>query len=94
MDKRRRAHGLTPVLLPVLALSGCGGGGGGGAGVSNDLPVYCLTTPDPGTCKGREARYWYDFRTDSCKTFWYGGCGGRVPFETREACAAQCMSAP
>jgi hypothetical protein len=56
------------------------------------LPVYCLDEPDPGPCGDRQTMYYYDYRTDSCRVFFYGGCGGRVPFETRSACEEACMA--
>lgn len=56
------------------------------------LPVHCLDEPDPGPCEGQEVRWYYDYRTDSCKPFHYGGCQGRVPFEDSESCRADCVA--
>lgn len=71
-----------------LALGGCSGGGGT---TQNDLPVRCLDKPEPGPCNKRVTRYYYDYRYDSCRTFQYGGCQGRVPFETRKECEKTCL---
>jgi hypothetical protein len=78
------------VIAVVLALSVLGACAGGG-GTANDLPVNCVDKPDPGPCKGQLRRFWYDYRTDSCRMFFYGGCGGHVPFETKEACEETCL---
>lgn len=87
---------LRPVLISVavmvLALLG---GCGGGAGVSgNELPVRCLDEPDEGPCRARKPAYYYDYRTNRCKVFYYGGCQGRVPFETEKACTSTCVGNP
>jgi hypothetical protein len=78
---------LVAVSLSLL-LAACAGGGGGG----NDLPVRCVDKPDAGPCGGRVPGFWYDYRTDSCRTFYYGGCGGHVPFRTRDACETLCLA--
>ena len=44
--------------------------------------------PDPGPCEAAIARYYYDRTEQECKAFMWGGCGGVVPFETREECEA------
>jgi len=56
------------------------------------LPVHCLDEPDPGPCKARFTRYFYDYRYDRCREFHYGGCRGWVPFETQEACETTCTA--
>jgi hypothetical protein len=84
-------------VLGVLLLGGCGGGGAGGTRpVDNkeELPVTCLTRPDPGTCRGSQQKYFYDYRDNRCKSFSYGGCGGRVPFESLQDCLNYCGATP
>lgn len=82
-----RALCLLLVASLALALSGCGGDE-----VSrNDLPVRCLDKPEPGPCSKRVIRYFYDYRYDRCRTFYYGGCRGHVPFETGEECEKTCL---
>ena len=56
------------------------------------LPVFCVDEPDPGPCAGRQTKYYYDYRTNRCRVFFYGGCGGKVPFETRAACEEACVA--
>ena len=42
--------------------------------------------PDPGHCEAAIAMYYYDRDEKKCKEFFWGGCGGTVPFETLEEC--------
>jgi hypothetical protein len=55
-----------------------------------DLPARCGLEPDGGSCKGLFFEYYYDPKTKQCREFVYGGCGGRVPFETEEECRRVC----
>ncbi|XP_064632992.1 papilin-like isoform X2 [Lineus longissimus] len=57
----------------------------------------CVTTPvcsQPkvvGPCKGFFPRLYYDARTNTCRFFIYGGCGGNANnFKTRRACVKRC----
>lgn len=50
----------------------------------------CRLTPDPGSCKAYMPRYYYNWSTNSCEEFIWGGCGGVVPFETLEECQGAC----
>lgn len=52
----------------------------------------CRLKPDTGPCKGRFEAYFFDEKTRSCKPFFWGGCQGVVPFETREKCEADCKA--
>ena len=80
---------LAAVLALPLVLTGCGGGGG--EAISKDeLPVACVAKPKPGNCKGAIPKIYYDFRENRCKTFYWGGCGGFVPYQTMEACVKEC----
>lgn len=91
--KGRTALCSVSIAILVFALHGCGGGSGnGGSEVSMEkgLPVRCLNKPEPGPCEKRVNRYFYDYRSDRCRVFQYGGCAGRVPFETLEACRETC----
>jgi hypothetical protein len=83
-----RAFLVFSLTSLALALSGCSGDDV----TRNDLPVRCLDKPEPGPCNKREIRYFYDYRYDSCRTFQYGGCQGRVPFETKDVCEKTCLS--
>lgn len=50
----------------------------------------CGLKPDPGPCKGLFERFYYDPGARTCKGFFWGGCGGVVPFETEDECR-QCI---
>lgn len=51
----------------------------------------CALHPDPGPCKGLFRKFHFDPAKGACAVFFYGGCQGVVPFETREACEAACV---
>lgn len=61
---------------------------------NDELPVRCLDKPEPGPCHRFRYHYYYDYPSDRCKAFSYGGCGGRVPFETQQECEAICVAEP
>ena len=46
----------------------------------------CDLKPDPGPCKGLFERFYYDPWSRTCKTFFWGGCDGIVPFEKEDEC--------
>jgi hypothetical protein len=50
----------------------------------------CDLKPDGGPCKGLFSKYYYNPKTKKCEEFAYGGCGGVVPFETKEECEELC----
>jgi hypothetical protein len=37
-------------------------------------------------------RYYYNFREEKCAPFFWGGCGGVVPFETLKECEDTCLA--
>ena len=80
-------------LSAVIALLG-GCGGTPEVEPSDQLHVSCLEKPDPGNCRGAKPAFYYDYQTDSCKRFLYGGCGGNVPFATMEDCVTRCGGRP
>lgn len=59
----------------------------------NDDTDRCKLRPDPGPCKGLFEKYYFDATKGSCEVFFYGGCGGVVPFETMEECESLCIKA-
>ena len=78
---------LAAALALPLILTGCGGG----EAISKDeLPVACVAKPKPGKCKAAIPKIYYDFRENRCKTFYWSGCGGFVPYQTMEACVKEC----
>jgi len=50
----------------------------------------CYSVPDAGMCKAAIEKYYFDWETDSCKSFMWGGCGGTVPFDTIGLCQNLC----
>ncbi|XP_032618272.1 kunitz-type protease inhibitor 4 [Chelonoidis abingdonii] len=51
------------------------------------LPSVC------GYCKARFPRWFYNWSSQACEEFVYGGCGGnRNNFETKEECLKACSS--
>lgn len=50
----------------------------------------CDLKPDGGPCKGLFWKYYYNPKTKKCEEFAYGGCGGVVPFDTKEECEELC----
>jgi hypothetical protein len=62
------------------------------AHVLDEPRAECRKKPDPGVCKGRFDAYYFDEQSKSCKLFFWGGCGGVVPFETLETCQKTCMT--
>lgn len=78
-------------LAGLALLAGCGGGADNGPKAPADsLHVSCLAKPDPGPCRAAKPAYYYDYKTDSCQRFIWGGCQGNVPFETLEQCLRLC----
>ncbi|MBU1248348.1 MAG: BPTI/Kunitz domain-containing protein, partial [Proteobacteria bacterium] len=51
----------------------------------------CGMIPDPGPCKGLFEMFFYAPDSDSCESFFYGGCEGEAPFETLTECQASCL---
>lgn len=75
--------GLGPMTF-CLFLVGCG----------DDLPERCDMKPDPGPCKARIEKFFYNHDTKSCDVFYYGGCQGTVPFDTLDKCESTCEKKP
>jgi hypothetical protein len=55
-----------------------------------NLRERCALEPDPGDCKAAFHRGFYNQKTKRCGTFIYGGCGGKAPFDSEEACRMVC----
>jgi len=57
-------------------------------------PRLCQLKPAVGKCRASIRRFYYDEKTNTCKPFFWGGCGGNAnKFKTRAACAMLCMKA-
>ncbi len=80
---------LAAVIAAIL-LSGCMTN----TQQRNLMHVDCLKPPDPGPCKGAFPGFYYDYQSDRCKVFHYGGCDGERPFESLEACLRACGGKP
>ena len=50
----------------------------------------CNLQPDPGICEAVIPKYYFDKQDGQCKEFYWGGCGGLVPFDTKEECEIAC----
>lgn len=70
------------LLTAVLALSACA--------QKKQLPEPCYEKPASGQCKASHKRFYYDERARACKPFIWGGCDGKVPFESLDACKDTC----
>lgn len=51
----------------------------------------CMMRPEKGPCKASMERFYYDGSRKECTPFFWGGCEGAVPFETRKACEDACL---
>ncbi|MBI5553614.1 MAG: hypothetical protein HY917_02625, partial [Candidatus Diapherotrites archaeon] len=55
-----------------------------------EVPKQCVQLPDRGSCRGFEERFYFDWRTNACASFVWGGCGGSVPFDSLDSCTQAC----
>jgi len=54
-------------------------------------PRKCLKPFEVGPCRARLQKWYYDRRSRSCTTFFWGGCkGNKNRFETKEQCNRVC----
>nr|Q5VJG2.1 RecName: Full=Amblin; AltName: Full=Thrombin inhibitor; Flags: Precursor [Amblyomma hebraeum]AAR97367.1 thrombin inhibitor [Amblyomma hebraeum] len=59
---------------------------------SQRVPGYCKKKPAVGPCKALIEKWYFDYSTQSCKTFYYGGCGGNGnKFSSRKKCREACL---
>ncbi|UYV63954.1 hypothetical protein LAZ67_2006131 [Cordylochernes scorpioides] len=60
-------------------------------GRCNGKKMECYERLDSGKCDSAFSRFYYDYETNSCKSFTFGGCGGnRNNFCTRQECVEFC----
>ena len=77
----------------ALALAGCGGGDE--AVIDRDeLPVSCVSKVGVGICPPGSGKYYYDYRSDRCRSTRSSRCGGRRLFDTLEECVQYCGAQP
>jgi len=53
--------------------------------------LKCDVKPEVGPCKALFERFYFDGKSKECKAFFWGGCQGAVPFETKQACEDVCL---
>lgn len=58
--------------------------------VTSESSRLCHSIPETGLCKAAIEKYYFDSESNSCKSFTWGGCGGKVPFDTIELCQGLC----
>ncbi len=87
--RKHWGRGVIAVVW-LVTLGGCGGTTA--LNKNEELPVSCLTKPDAGPGRAREQRFYYDYRDNRCKAFYYGGRQGRVPFQTLQDCHDFCVA--
>ncbi|XP_051762850.1 tissue factor pathway inhibitor a isoform X1 [Ctenopharyngodon idella] len=52
----------------------------------------CRLEDEPGPCRGLVPRYFFDFKSQECKRFFYGGCFGNANnFRTVRDCHERCL---
>ncbi|XP_076120437.1 tissue factor pathway inhibitor a [Alosa pseudoharengus] len=57
-----------------------------------NIPHFCLSPIDRGTCDGTERRYTYNPKRKKCQLFRYSGCGGnKNNFVHKRHCIKMCM---
>uniref|UniRef100_A0A8D0BQI0 BPTI/Kunitz inhibitor domain-containing protein n=1 Tax=Salvator merianae TaxID=96440 RepID=A0A8D0BQI0_SALMN len=57
------------------------------------MPEKCKLPKLQGSCRLPLTRYYYNFETRKCMSFFYGGCkGNENVFDTKEECMAECES--
>lgn len=55
----------------------------------------CLLPKEPGPCRMRLERFYYNAKTDTCEEFVFGGCKGNDnSFGFKETCEEACKSVP
>jgi hypothetical protein len=60
--------------------------------VVEEKPDPCSEPKQPGRCRARFDRYYYNSKTGDCEYFTYGGCEGNGNnFQTIQLCRQQCM---
>lgn len=91
--------GISGVFALILSVVSAGWGAANAAEAKHPsdnykarpLPERCGLKPEHGPCKAMFERYYFDAATKECKPFYYGGCGGVMPFETQEECVNACI---
>ncbi|XP_065661866.1 venom protein 302 [Hydra vulgaris] len=61
--------------------------------ISNNKENACALKPETGPCRAAIKVWYYDNKTDTCKRFIYGGCGGNANrFREKKMCQKTCYA--
>jgi hypothetical protein len=82
--------GLPDAVGPAKEEQGGGPLDGVFQSLMDNRDKRCDLKPERGACKAMFKRYYYDPTTKSCKSFFWGGCDGIVPFDSEQECR-QCL---
>lgn len=55
-----------------------------------ELPEKCRQLPERGPCKAMFEKFYFNHSTNTCKPYFYGGCGPEAVFDTLEDCVRLC----
>jgi len=84
---------LLVLVASVVAFSGCAGDGA----VAEDddlIHVSCFQSPPPGRCQRRYPAFYFDYASDTCRSYAGGVCDGRWPFQSMRDCVSACGGRP
>jgi hypothetical protein len=72
-------------IMIVFLISGC-------SMINNNTSIEknCSLVPKIGYCKALIPKYFHNQKTHSCEKFYWGGCGGIVPFHNITKCKQLC----
>ncbi len=70
------------LLFLVIFFSSCSN--------TKEISPKCYEKPEIGFCKGYFEKYYFDKNEKICKVFYWGGCGGLVPFDDINSCEKTC----
>ncbi|KAI3387123.1 hypothetical protein SNEBB_011186 [Seison nebaliae] len=60
--------------------------------LKSKMPDKCVNhVPYTGPCRASFQQYYFDFETETCQPYIYGGCGARLRVDTRYDCYKICM---
>lgn len=76
---------LRYILIIPLFLAGCSSTVG-----NKHLSENCRLKPETGHCRAAIQKIYFDEERQQCQPFIWGGCGGVVPFDTKQECDTAC----
>ena len=94
-DCRETCKGTVPMIPDPCAIKDCAPGTtchvNEATGFVQCISDICTLAPDPGPCRGSVPSYFFNFDTDRCEKFTYGGCrGNENRFSLLEDCHDTC----